>query len=225
MTALLSPHWEPAATHPALRSGEVHVWRAHLGKSSPELQQTLSSTEWVRAGRFHFARDRERFVSARGVLRTILGRYLAQSPAELSFVPGVHGKPTLERSASTLRFNLSHSDDLLLLAVSHAREVGVDVELMREDVPFETLADHYFEPEDAWQLRLLPPHEKAVHFYTKWTGTEAQLKASGLGLTEGTRVRDAQRWSLQHLTPADGYAAALAVEGSDFKLQCLAWQN
>ena len=140
----LLTEWQPATTtHPALRCGEVHVWRAHC-RTSRRVCGVLSPAEWVRAGRFHFERDRERFVAARGLLRTILGRYLELPPRELQFSFGAHGKPALEGVASTLRFNLSHSDDLLLLAVSHAREVGVDVELMRADLPFETLGRPLF---------------------------------------------------------------------------------
>lgn len=223
----LLTEWQPATTtHPALRCGEVHVWRAHLQGVPAEFAESLSPAEWVRAGRFHFERDRERFVAARALLRTILGRYLELPPADLQFSFGAHGKPALEGVASTLRFNLSHSDDLLLLAVSHAREVGVDVELMRADLPFETLADRYFEPEDAWRLRLLPPAEKAAHFYDRWTSTEARLKASGLGLGGLDRPDERpERWSSMTLEPAAGYAGALAVEGAHFELHCWSWRN
>jgi 4'-phosphopantetheinyl transferase len=225
MSALPDPTWQTALSHPAIRGGDVHVWRATLDPASPEIRETLSPDEWLRAGRFHFERDRERFVAARGLLRTILGRYVEQSPRDLQFTFGPNGKPALHGMDTTLRFNLSHSDDLLLLAVSHAREVGVDVELMRDNVPFETLADRYFEPEDAWTLRLLSPREKTSRFYDMWTTTEARLKASGVGLAEGTRVVNPERWSLLRLMPADGYAAALAVEGRSFQLNCWSWQK
>ena len=215
--------WQPAPHAPRLRAGEVHLWRAPLGDATPELRDTLSPAECVRAERFHFERDRRRFIAARGLLRTILGRYLDLDPREVRFVFGEHGKPALDGACSTLRFNLSHSDDLLLLAVSHAREVGVDVEFMRADVPFGALADRYFEPEDAWRLRLLPPAERAWHFYELWTSTEARLKAGGRGLGGGTHIVAPDRWSLLRLTPAAGYAAALAVEGGAFQLNCWSW--
>lgn len=219
-------HWKSAEVHPALGPGEVHVWSAHLAEAdSLALGELLSPAEWIRAQRFHFARDRARFIAGRGLLRTILGRYLDVEPRDLQITPGPHGKPELEGIATSLSFNLSHSDDLMLLAVTHARAVGIDLELMREDVPFQTLADYYFEPEDAWDLRLLPPAQRAGKFYDLWTSTEAQLKASGLGLAQGTKVLEPDRWSLLKLTPADGYAAALAVEGGDFQLECWSWQK
>jgi len=217
-------NWQPAQTPAPLRPGGVHLWRAPL-TPTPELGATLSPGEWIRAERFHFARDRERFIAGRGLLRTVLAEYLDMDPRDLRFQTGAHGKPALENSGSALRFNLSHSDDLMLLAVTHAREIGVDLEFMRHDVPFESLADHYFDPEDAWDLRLLPTAQRAWKFYDVWTCTEARLKAHGVGLANGFQVVEPDRWSLLKLTPSAGYAAALAVEGGDFQLDCWSWQK
>jgi 4'-phosphopantetheinyl transferase len=220
------PDWKSTNVHPALHPGEVHVWSAALTEAnSLEFSDLLSPAEWIRAQRFHFTRDRARFIAGRGLLRTILGRYLEMQPRDLRFTQGPHGKPELDGAGSCLRFNLSHSDDLMLLAVTHARAVGIDLELMREDVPFQQLADYYFEPEDAWHLRLLPAPQQAWKFYDMWTSTEARLKASGQGLAQGVKVMEPDRWSLLKLTPAAGYAAALAVEGGDFHLECWSWQK
>jgi len=222
----LLPDWKSASVHPTLKPGEVHVWCADLAKVNPDkFRAVLSPTEWIRAEHFHFERDCARFVAGRGLLRTILGRYLDMDPREIRFTQGAHGKPELEGTDSSLQFNLSHSGDLMLLAVTHARAVGIDLEFMRDDVPFQTLADYYFEPEDAWHLRLLPPDERAGKFYDLWTSTEAQLKASGQGIGHGLKVLESDRWSLLKLTPAAGYAAALAVEGGDFQLECWSWQK
>jgi 4'-phosphopantetheinyl transferase len=217
-------NWKSTTGHPKLNVGEVHVWRAHLDDADTHaLGNLLVPAEWIRAQRFHFTRDRERFIASRGLLRTILARYLDHAPQELRFAQGPHGKPELDGVCSSLRFNLSHSDDLMLLAVTHARAVGIDLELMREDVPFQTLADYYFEPEDAWHLRLLPPAQRAWKFYDLWTSTEARLKADGAGLGRGLKIFEPDRWSLLKLTPAAGYAAALAVEGGDFQVECWSW--
>ncbi len=223
----LSPraHWKFPVKHPALQAGEVHLWRARLGEVDPgDLGELLSPAEWIRAQRFHFPQDRARFITGRSLLRTILGRYLDLQPRDLQFTHGPNGKPELTGVCSSLCFNLSHSDDLMLLAVTHARAVGIDLELMREDVPFQTLADYYFEPEDAWGLRLLPEPQRAWKFYDLWTSNEARLKASGQGIAQGLRVLEPDRWSVHKVTPADGYAAALAVEGGDCQLTYWSWQ-
>ena len=215
-------HWNHANAPAPLRAGEVHLWRAQLSPTD-STRAALSPDDWLRAGRFHFDRDRERFIASRGIQRQVLAQYLSVEADEIQFSAGPYGKPQL--ADTMLRFNLSHSDDLMLLAVTHGRELGVDVEFMRPDVPFEMLADHYFDPEDAWDLRLLPMAQRPWKFYDIWTSTEAQLKASGVGLSQGVKVSDADRWSLMKFAPAAGYTAAVAVEGGDFQLQCWSWQE
>ena len=216
--------WQSTRRPRALLPGEVHLWRASL-EATAELRRLLSSTEWIRAERHHLDRDRERFIAARGLLRSILGRYLSLDPKELTFSIGENGKPELANVCSPLRFNLSHSEDLMLLAITHSREIGVDLEAVRNDVPFEMLADYYFDPEDAWDLRLLPAAQRAWKFYDVWTCTEAQLKASGAGLTRGPTVAEPDRWSLLKFNPAEGYTGAVAIEGSEFQLECWSWRN
>ncbi len=229
MTSLLppaapaQPHFEPAPAQPTLRAGEVHLWRARLADAPADARSLLSPDEWLRASRFHFEPDRERFIAARALVRTILARYAGDEPRALRFETGPHGKPAL--AGSGLRFNLSHSGDLLLLAICWGREVGVDVEEMRDSIPFEMLADDFFEPEEAWSLRVLPAPERAWRFYDLWTSAEARLKASGLGLSAGLHVVTPDRWALCSLRPAAGYAGALAVEGGGFQLECWAWQK
>lgn len=214
-----------APAQPRLGASEVHLWRADLQCDAAEFSEVLSPEEWVRAGRFHFDRDRRRYLVAHGLLRIILAKYTGIAPHDLRFGAGPHGKPLLEPNFTGLQFNLSHSDELMLLAVTRSREVGVDLELMRENVPYESLAAHYFPPTDAWHIRTAPTAERAGLFYETWTITEARLKAAGTGFAEPTTVIQPDRWSLRTLTPASGYAAALAVEGDDFELQCWSWQK
>src|SRR5713101_1036201 len=93
-----TPAWHPPPESLTLGRDEVHVWRAALDRSVADrqrLEQTLSADERVRAGRFYFQRDRERFMVARGLLRAILGRYLCVEPDQLRFGYSAHGKPSL----------------------------------------------------------------------------------------------------------------------------------
>jgi 4'-phosphopantetheinyl transferase len=212
-----------APKNPDLRAGEVHLWLASLDTVPLEMCHCLSHDEQARAARFHFERDRSRFVASRAVLRNVLSSYLAADPSSLVFERGPHGKPALSGMPTTLRFNLSHSEDLLLLAVAHAREVGVDLEALRESVHFEMLSDHYFTPEDAWALRTTPVQDRAWRFFELWTRTEAQIKARGLGLTEKMQFARDDVFDVRNLRPHDGYAAALAVEGRGYDLTCWSW--
>ena len=211
----------PTATHPALGVGQVHLWLARLDTHDEPHPASLAADEWLRAARFHFAADRERFIASRIALRRILAGYAGTEPAALTFTRGPHGKPSLP--GSTLRFNLSHSRDVMLLAVTHAREVGVDVEALRSDMPFEMLTG-YFSPEDQWTLRTTPEAVRAEKFFELWTRGEAQIKARGLSLDDTARARD-DAFTLHSLRPADGYAAALAIEGRGCTLTCLQWLN
>lgn len=142
----------------------------------------------------------------------MLARYLEEAPATLRFEQGAEGKPAL--AGSLLRFHLAHAGEVLLLAVTYGREVGVDVEEMHTHIPCEMLADHYLAPEAAWSLRLLPPADRARRFYALWTAAEA------------CRQAQAERCTLLSAEPAEGYAGALAVAGGgELRLECWAWQK
>ena len=227
----------------------VHVWRADLGLEAPYLrclEQYLSADERARASRFRFARDRDRFVSARGLLREILALYLDATPGRLSFGYGAHGKPFLAGKVhSNLRFNVSHSFDMMLLAIAHMREVGVDVEGVRNGV---------VATEDVSEIVLSGPEKRTLasfdggdwrsNFLRFWTLKEAYIKADGRGMSlpleridvsipgrvavldQGTgEWRPCPRWELRTLAPVSGYMAALAAEGQDWPLALWQWSK
>ena len=221
-----------------LACDEMHVWRARLDRGPAvvrAMRDTLTPDERERADRFRFEKDRVRFVVARGALRDILGRYLGSPPGAISFSPGEFGKPELAGAAaeSRLRFNVSHSDGLALYAVNREREVGVDLELLREDFAGLEIAERFFSPREVQALRALPRESRAAAFFNCWTRKEAYIKARGEGLSHplhGFTVSlapgepaellatdddpaEAARWSLVELSPAEGFAAALAVKG------------
>lgn len=219
-----------------LGPGRVHVWRVSLRGWSPgelaELKQMLSPDEELRAARFHFQRDRERFVVARGVLRRLLGRYLQIAPAAVRFAYSSYGKPSVAAPATTLRFNLSHSHELALLAVAEGQELGVDIEYQAAARAEPDMTRQFCAPAELATLASLPPELWATGFYTVWTRKEAFIKAHGEGLSlpltriavsllpgEPARLihshdpADLDRWSLHALEPAPEYAAALAVAG------------
>src|SRR5689334_12114698 len=120
--------WLPAPRSPVLDSGEVHVWRASLVATPDELarhQAVLSDEERSRAGRFRFEVHHNRFVAGRGIQRQVLARYLGADPAALRYRLAEHGKPALDApwADSGLQFNVSNSEDGLLIAVAKDREL------------------------------------------------------------------------------------------------------
>ena len=242
------PSWRPPPKFLMLGSNEVHVWRAFLDLTTPQVQgleQTLSPEELGRAERYYFQKDRKHFIVARGLLRNILSRYLQIEPYQIRFRYGPHGKPELsgEGGWETLRFNVSHSHGLALYAITRSREIGVDVECIRSVPEAEQIAERFFSTRENAVFRALPPHEKLHAFFNCWTRKEAYIKAIGDGLSrpldqfdvslapgEPARLlhiegapQEACHWSIQAPTPASGYIAALAVEGHGFRLSCRQW--
>lgn len=219
---------------------EVHIWRAFLDLPTTQveqLKQTLSPDELVRAERFYFERDKHRFIVARALLRTTLGSYLGVQPWELQFGYGHRGKPDLAAiyAESRLRFNVSHSQNLVVYAVSCERELGVDVEFIRPINEAEQIAKRYFSVRENTSFQSLAPSEKQVGFFYHWTRKEAYLKAEGEGLSADNDLFDASvatedtnmpsssdlpgdRWFLQGFTPAPNYVATVAVKGKGWDL-------
>jgi len=244
------PPWRSPPETLVLGCDEVHVWRATLDQTPSQIQSYLhhlAADEQARAERFHFERDREHFIVARGVLRAILGGYLKRAPERLSFCYSSHGKPALagESGEDAIHFNVSHSHEIALFAVTRGREVGIDVERIRSNLAVEEIAGRFFSRQEVAMLRALPTEKQREAFFRGWTRKEAYLKARGEGLSLpldqfdvslapgepaailGTQPdsSEASRWSLQEVTPAPGYVAALAVEGQGWRLTCWQWPD
>ena len=225
-----------------LDANAVHVWHFPLD-IAPEPRAALAALlvpdEMKRAARFHFDRDRERYVVGRGTLRLLLGKYLNTAAQDITFCYGAQGKPCLAApaDASGLHFNLSHSADRALLAVSRGRQVGVDIEAVRPNVDCEVLAQTYFSPAEREALFGLPQAERAAAFFRLWTRKESYLKALGGGLMlpldsfDVSLVPDAPNllcatrpdasaalcWRMISLSAPLGFAAALTAEGHDWQ--------
>jgi 4'-phosphopantetheinyl transferase len=186
-----------------------------------KLAQTLAEDESQRARRFHFEQDRRRFVVGRGQLRSILSAYIGCTPSSVKFTYGSKGKPALPG----LQFNVSHSHELALCAISAKREVGVDLEYLRPMPEAVQLAKRFFSRAEHDLIQALPAEEQASVFFRLWTGKEAYLKATGQGLShpldqvEIISTRDSWAlsealpgWFMQSFTPTPDYLAALVVE-------------
>lgn len=223
---LPQPNWPEGPDAPRLRAGEVHVWRVPLarGLQLSACRAVLTAEEEARAARFVFAPDAERYVTAHGALRLILARYIPCEPDEIEFAAGTHGKPRLLWPIADLRFNLSHSGDWILIAISTGREVGVDVEHVNEEIQFEQIAMHCFDPRDAWELRTAPRQQQVPLFFDLWTRMEARLKADGAGIGGEIPKNHEAGWGARSLSPAQGYAGAVASEGEDWQLACWEWK-
>lgn len=202
----------------APRADEVHLWRAPLDVApqvATRFAQLLSHDERDRAGRLRGTTDRARYVAAHGWTRQLVGACIGAAPASLVFTPEEHGKLALTApSVPWLRFNLSHSGSIVVFAVARGRDVGVDVELIRDGVDFEGVARRLFTKRQRTELAQLPAADRALAFYAMWTRNEAYVKATGTGLAAaGGFPDDPPGWLLAEFATEPGYVATVAVQG------------
>ena len=242
--------WRPPPEHPVALDDEIQVWRMNPDRPAPEIhemQDVLSEDEHARAARFVFDRHRARFIAGRATLRRILGRYVGLAPERLEFGYGSRDKPFLKNGSDgdAVRFNLSHTGELALLAVVRAREIGVDVERIRAVKEHLRLAGRYFAPGEVAAIRALPREVQYEAFFNCWTRKEAYIKALGTGLAcplDGfevslapgspaalLRINDnpvaSSEWFLRALEPGNGFVGAVALKGQGYRVTCWEWRE
>jgi len=219
-------------------TGHIHIWFVSLDRnahSDCDWDALLSREVRQRAAGFRFARDRDRFIVAHGILRRVLEGYLPQPP---TLIYGTNGKPAL--ACGSLYFNLSHTDDRALIAVSATGELGVDLERVRLEPDASGIADYCFSPLERMLLSRVPQTRRAEAFFKCWTRKEAFVKALGDGLSYplkefsvsldepsdapahildlGGDKRTAAQWSVHHLVPEPGFVGAIVAHYPIFQV-------
>lgn len=227
-----------------LQLNQVDIWRITLDLPASTvnlLESTLSEDERDRAARFRFPEGRQRYIAAHASLRDILARYLDFEPGQLRFYVNEYGKPALQNHE--LEFNLSHSGDRALVALTLGHNVGVDVERIRAELERDKIAGRFFSPKETDELMAFPPDQRDLAFFNCWSRKEAYIKALGLGLSlpldsfdvsldepailRATRPDpdEAARWTLLSLQVEPGYTAAVAVEGQCLEFRLWDWSR
>ncbi len=200
---------------------EVHFFSLDVdGVRLRELEGVLTWEERTRATRFRFDRNRNRFIACRGRLRELLGL----SPRQ-ELVCGPFGKPRL--GDSEIRFNVSHSHGMAMIAITRGREVGCDIERIDPSFADENIPERFFSPYEVAALRALPAEEQCDAFFRCWTRKEAFIKACGMGMSlaldsfdvtltadRAMLMRGGDGWSLHNADAPKGYAAAIVLEDS-----------
>ena len=227
------------AEPPALSAGEAHVWLARLNiEDFSSYASMLAPEETERANRFRFLDGKKHYTVTRGLLRFLLGNYLKVDPAALRFVYSRYGKPALESPSSTIRFNVSHSHGLGLLAFQLQGDIGVDVEQFRPAFATQEIADRFFATEESAALRELSDDQRPEAFFRCWTLKEAVIKAHGMGFSlplsrfvvsiTPTNPRllktdydpaATERWELSYLPVPEGFFGSVATEGKQMRLR------
>jgi len=230
--------WQVVTTAPPIAPGELHIWRYGLELSSEHAQNAgplLSPEELQRAARFHFPIHRDRYIAGRSQLREILGSYLQIAPASIDFAYSEFGKPAVAtaQNPASIAFNVSHSEDLCVLAVSRIQPLGIDVERIRGDFGGEEVAQANFAPAEFRELLSLPADIRPQAFFNCWTRKEAYVKALGAGLQipldsfeVSLRPGEAPRflrgagvgWNLLSFVAAEGFQGAVAYRGAEARV-------
>jgi 4'-phosphopantetheinyl transferase len=232
---LIQP-WAPAPLTARAREGVVDVWRADLTAIGDQPEQLLCKEELARAAQIVHQRDRVLWARSRGVLRALLARYLGSDPRELSFELGPHGKPALLSKGPTrptrpgpgidLSFNLSHSGEVALYAVSAKRAVGIDVELAhRRKIDELAIAERMLGHAQARRLASMEKGKRARELLRAWVVYEAAVKCRGTGLATPRGGSTADDLWTAELDVGPRAAAAVAVERGPCTLRCWEWRG
>ncbi|MDO7843036.1 4'-phosphopantetheinyl transferase family protein [Sphingomonas immobilis] len=199
--------------HAEVFHGSLDVGEAEVAR----LTHLLSVEERERAARFHFARDRRRFVVRRARLREVLGTATAE---RLVYTENVYGKPRLSNNA--VRFSATHSGDTWAIAISSV-EVGLDIEAHDTAVDWRDLAAGLFGANEIAALHALPEAEARHAFFDVWARKEAFVKAIGMGLSypldafevsaghDARLIAGADGWAITRLDLSANYGAALVL--------------
>jgi 4'-phosphopantetheinyl transferase len=235
--------WDNAPASSELSENLVHIWKGRTDDSAINVEklhmEILSQEERERASRLRSAKDKMRFIVSRSLLRKSLSHYLGAAPSEIRFTYNRYGKPDIapEYHPENIKFNLSHSGNLALYAITRNREIGIDVEYIRNVDKADKIVKRFFSKEEGEFYHSQPNYKKNSAFFTLWTRKEAYSKARGMGIGLPTKEFDLQlvppeinnykdigaetkvsKWSLIDIEIDSDYLAALATEGYDFKI-------
>jgi phosphopantetheinyl transferase len=217
-----------------LEPDEVHIWSAYFPDNYKEMDSfisVLSEDEKKKAANFRFLKGQNQYIISRGVLRYLLGAYLRQRPRDIEILYGLWGKPQLLEELS-LFFNVSHSKDYVIYALSSKYEIGIDLEYIDSSLDIDTIVCSIItSSQDLDYWRRANDEEKLSSFFKLWVCKEAFLKASGKGwldrkcnipgptieLQKGEKEGDTKKYTLSPYVfePMPGYVSALVIKDSE----------
>jgi 4'-phosphopantetheinyl transferase len=236
------PNWPTPSSIPQLAAGEVHVWRIDLDIPDARwqaLRSLLSDDELAKAERFHFAKHRRRTIVSHAALRILLCQYLPCPPRNIAFSYNTHGKPCLADQTRRIKFNLSHTQEIMLVAFVLDSEVGIDIESVTRKVDYMGVGQRWFSALESHTLQSLPERERVDAFFRAWCRKEAYIKARGEGMSHPLQrfsvaldkheprlvehlddSRETRRWTFIDVDVAENYRATVVAETASWRVSC-----
>ena len=239
--------WLNSPDNLILSEDEAHIWRADLDLDEcfqGSFLKLLSPDEKKRARKFRFAKDSRNFIAARGILRLLIGKYLETNPAEITFQYSEFGKPGIANNDS-LRFNISHSQNIALFAFTKFFNIGIDVEFVNPNIEVKEIAARFFSTNEVKNLLALPEAQQTLGFFHCWTRKEAFIKAVGEGLSfpldqfEVSLEPDkpakllatdwepnaVSEWSIYSMSPGANFVGCVAIGGLIKEIKFWNWHK
>lgn len=223
-----------------LENNQIHIWRIDINNPTVDVDHLfsdiLSDDEKRRADRLRSEKDKRRFVVSRGLLRENLGSYLGAEPSDINFDYNKYGKPNIKPkyNSGNIKFNVSHSANLAIYAISKNREIGVDLEYIREVRTADKIIKRFFTKQETDFYHSQPEGKRNLAFFTLWTRKEAYSKARGMGIglplrefdlnlvpnsgKNNSEIKPRSQWSLIDIEINEDYLAALATQGENLEI-------
>jgi 4'-phosphopantetheinyl transferase len=236
--------WKQTPPELSLSAETVDIWKIDLKLGNDHIfahSKILSRAELDRADKYVSGKKSREFIITRSSLRIILGHVLGRHPGTLEFDYTRHGMPYLVPGTGSpdVRFSVSHSHDLALIAVTLDQPIGVDIEKVREEIDYESLARRFFSEQEHRAIMDYEGKGKPRAFFATWTRKEAIVKATGNGIASGLKQFDVSvdpdqparllatrwekeiqsSWSLTNIEAGPDYMACLAMDGSSRPVQ------
>jgi 4'-phosphopantetheinyl transferase len=221
---------------------EIQVWIDNYSNSdqlSGKMTSLLSTAEIQRANAFHFKEDQKRYVHAHTLLRLILGKYTGIQPQDIDYKMGTYGKPYL-MTENPIYFNLSHTKEMIAVAVSPENNIGIDIEKQAYIADLDSVAQQFMSKAEFDEMSYLEANSKKDYFYQCWVRKEALVKASGRGIDDHLRALSVMdgcnpdeartistlfeetpnTWWLKTFEITPDHLGAVCIESSDAQTAC-----
>ncbi|CAM4372625.1 MAG: hypothetical protein LEGION0398_MBIBDBAK_01050 [Legionellaceae bacterium] len=199
----------------SIEAGDLHIWQFNTQLQSNllmDLSRYLSEEENQRSQFIKIQKKRQQFIITRGKLRHILSLYLKLSPSQVKFAIGKHGKPYLINKNTLLEFNLSHSNNHLLIAITNNIPVGIDIQYMDTSKNIVKIAKRLFSIEEYEQVISIKNEEQKHVFYELWTQKEAIVKMLGKGVFHQISYINSNKYPyFKQLNPLLNYLGAVST--------------